>query len=300
MIGPDRQSSSGPFLSWFLLIIVALIWGSSFILIKKGLISFNAMEVGALRIFSAGLFLLPLAISKLKTIKSRTEWLVVFIVGLCGSLIPAFLFAQAQTQLTSSVTGLINAVTPLMTLVVGAAFFKRPITRKKGVGLLVGFMGSLILIMGGTSGNLGDLNLYALLVIAATICYGFNLNLIKTYLSKLPAVSIVSISLLLVLPISGYYLFHDGLFLAKFETATEVYWSLTAILILGVVGTAIALILFNRLVHLKDPVFASSVTYLIPAVAIVWGVIDGEVLLLAHYLGIIIISVGIYIANSGR
>ena len=300
MTGSARQPSDRPFLSWFLLIIIALIWGSSFILIKKGLVSFGAMEVGALRIFSAGLFLLPLAISKLKTIKSRTEWLVIFIVGLCGSLIPAFLFAKAQTQLTSSVTGLINAVTPLMTLVVGAAFFNRHITRKKGIGLLVGFAGSLILMTAGTGGNLGDLNFYVLLVIAATICYGFNLNLIKTYLSKVPAVSIASVSLLLVLPVSGYYLFHDGLFMAKFETAPDVYWSFTSVLILGVVGTAIALILFNRLVHLKDPVFASSVTYLIPAVAIVWGVIDGEVLLLAHYLGIIIISVGIYMANSGR
>ena len=300
MIGHAKQSSSHPFLSWFLLITLALIWGSSFILIKKGLVSFSAMEVGALRIFSAGLFLLPLAVSKLKTIKSPGEWLVVFIVGLCGSLIPAFLFAKAQTQLSSSVTGLINAITPLMTLVVSAMFFRRPVTKKKGIGLLVGFAGSLILIVGGARGNLGDLNFYMLLVIAATILYGFNLNLIKTYLSKLPAVSIASISLLLVLPISGYYLFHDGLFLEKFQTDPYVYWSLTYLLILGVVGTAIALILFNQLVHLKDPVFASSVTYLIPAVAIIWGVIDGEVLLFGHYLGIFIITIGIYIANSGK
>ena len=297
MTGHLKAPGSHPFLAWFLLIILSLVWGSSFVLIKKGLMSFNPKEVGTLRIFSAGLFLLPLAFSHLKSINTRSEWLVIFIVGLCGSLIPALLFAKAQTQLSSSVTGILNALTPLMTLLIGASFFRRPVTKRSGLGLIVGFLGTVVLITGSAGGGLGKINLNMFLVIGATLFYGFNLNLIKTYLSKLPAVGIASISLLMVLPISGYFLFQDGAFLQKFQTAPDAYWSLTYVLILGVVGTAAALILFNQLVQLKDPVFASSVTYLIPIVAIIWGVIDKEVLLPAHYLGIFIIAVGIYIAN---
>ena len=300
MTGQFKASGNHPFLSWFLLIVLSLVWGSSFILIKKGLVSFNATEVGNLRIFSAGIFLLPLALINLKSVRSRSEWLVIFIVGLCGSLIPAILFAKAQTQLSSSVTGILNALTPLMTLLVGASFFKRPVSKRSGLGLLVGFSGTLVLILGGSRGKVGEINRYMLLVIGATLFYGFNLNLIKTYLSKLRAVGITSISLVMVLPISGYCLFHDGSFLEKFQTTPGAYWSLAYVLILGIIGTAVALILFNQLVQLKDPVFASSVTYLIPVVAIIWGVIDKEVLLLWHYLGIFIIVIGIYIANSRR
>lgn len=300
MIRHLKASGNDPFLAWFLLIILSLVWGSSFILIKKGLVSFSAAEVGALRIFSAGLFLLPLAINKLRSVNTRLEWLIIFIVGLCGSLIPALLFAKAQTQLSSSLTGILNALTPLMTLIAGASLFGRPITKRSGLGLLVGFGGTMILIIGGANGTLGEINLYMLLVIGATLLYGVNLNLIKTYLSKLQAVSITSISLLMVLPVSGYYLFRDGAFIEKFQTVPGAHWSFAYVLILGIVGTAVALILFNELVQLKDPVFASSVTYLIPIVAIIWGVIDKEVLLLAHYLGIFTIIAGVYIANTGK
>ena len=300
---PDHQgkhvkaSDRHLLLAWFLLIILSLIWGSSFILIKKGLVSFNAGEVGNLRIFSAGIFLLPLAVANLKSVNTRSEWLVIFVVGLFGSLVPALLYAKAQTQLSSSLTGILNSLTPLMTLLIGALFFKRPVTKRIGLGLLVGFIGTIVLIVGGARANLGGINLYVFLVIGATLLYGLNLNLIKTYLSKLRAVGITSISLLMALPISGYYLFYDGSFLEKLQTVPGAYWSLAYVMVLGIAGTALALILFNRLVQLKDPVFASSVTYLIPVVVIIWGVIDEEVLLLGHYLGIFIIVVGIYIAN---
>ena len=297
MTGSSKAVTQYPFFAWFLLIILALVWGSSFILIKKGLVSFDAIEVGTLRIFSAGVFLLPLALKELKSINTSTEWLVIFVVGFCGSLIPSLLFAKAQTQLNSSITGILNALTPLMTLLLGATFFRRPITGKNISGLLIGFAGSLVLIIGGSGGSVAGINLYMFLVISATLLYGLNVNLIKTYLSKLRAIAITGISLMMVLPISGYFLFKDGSFIEKFQSNPDAYWSLTYVLILGVVGTAAALILFNQLVQLKDPVFASSVTYLIPIVAIIWGVIDSEVLLASHYLGIFVIIIGVYIAN---
>ncbi len=291
------KAKSNDFLGWLLLIILSVIWGSSFILIKKGLANFSAMEVGALRIFSAGVFLIPFALKNINAVKTRQAWLVIFFVGLCGSLLPSFLFALAQTQLGSAVTGILNALTPFMTLVIGAIVFRLSISKHNLIGISIGFLGTVVLIVGGAGGSLGNINYFVVLVIFATICYGFNLNLIHRYLSDINAVAITSMSLVLVLPVSGYLLFNDGQFLDKIDGSPTVYWSLFFVILLGVIGTAVALILFNRLVQLKDPVFASSVTYLIPIIAIIWGLLDGEVLLAGHYLGIVIIIVGIYIAN---
>ncbi len=255
------------------------------------------MEVGALRIFAAGVFLLPFALRNITKVKSKQAWLVIFVVGLCGSLLPSFLFALAQTQLASAVTGILNALTPFMTLVIGAVLFGLSISKDNLAGLSIGFLGTLILIIGGAKGAIGEINYYVVFVMLATVCYGFNVNLIHRFLAKINAVTITSISLVLVLPLTSFLLFKDDQFLQKIDGSAVVYWSLFYILLLGVVGTAVALILFNWLVQLKDPVFASSVTYLIPIIAIVWGLVDGEVLVLGHYLGIITIIVGIYIAN---
>ena len=282
-------------LSWVLLILLALVWGSSFILIKRGLTAFSPAEVGAWRIASASLFLVPIALPALRTLSRRHLKLLAFI-GLFGSLGPAFLFAFAQTQLSSSVTGILNAVTPLNVLLLGAAFFGRAIARREAVGLVAGLVGTVILVLAGSSGNLSEINYYALLIIAATVCYGFNTNIIKNYLGDLKPTVITAVSLLLAGPPALIYLSGVSDFAAQ-AISGAVWWPLAAITLLGVVGTALALIVFNQLVQIRTAVFASSVTYLVPMVAIVWGVLDGESLSYWHFVGMAAILGGVYVAN---
>lgn len=282
--------------AWALLILLAIIWGNSFILIKKSLLAYSAGEVGALRIIAAALALLPIALKHLWKLSGRNR-LLLLVIGLVGSFIPAFLFAKAQTQLSSSVTGILNALTPLFVVLIGALFFGHRFTTRNAIGLAISFAGSIILALARAGGDLGAINFYAFLVILATLCYGLNLNIIKAYLGGLRPVVITSVSLALVLPGAVLYLFGFTDFTTHLQTQPTAGWSLLAVATLGVVGTAIALILFNRLVQMTTPMFTSFTTYLIPIVAVIVGVLDGEVLLPMHFAGMAAVIIGVYIAN---
>lgn len=285
-------------LSWGLLLFLALIWGSSFILIKKSLVVFNAGEVGALRIVSAALVLLPVAVKYLNKLSRRHKKLLL-LIGFVGSFVPAFLFAKAQTQLPSSITGILNALTPSFVVVMGALFFNQKFTRQNAIGLIISFIGSVLLILAGNGGSLGDINFYALFVVAATICYGINLNVIKLYLADLKPLTITAVSLLFVLPIALGYLLGFTSFSDKLYQPGG-WEALLYVCILGVIGTSFALIFFNKLVQLTSPMFTSFVTYLIPIVAVIWGVIDGESLYLVHYLAMATIITGVFIASQRK
>jgi drug/metabolite transporter (DMT)-like permease len=288
--------------NWGLLILLSLIWGSSFILIKRGLEVFSAGEVGAYRIVAAATFLLPLSIPRLRNL-DKTQIKNLVIVGLVGSFIPAFLFAKAQTQLSSSLTGVLNALTPLAVVVIGALLFNSKITRRNGVGLAIAFIGVFILVTvkeGSGFGAFADINSYAFYVILACVCYGFNLNIIKYKFVKLKPIEITAISLLMVLPIALVYLMAGTEFSYKVVNVPEALPALGYVTLLGVMGTAIALIIFNVMVKTATPVFASSVTYLIPIVAIFWGVLDGEVLLFGHYVGIVAVIIGVWVGNRKK
>ncbi|MFW5759820.1 MAG: DMT family transporter [Cyclobacteriaceae bacterium] len=288
------------FFSWFLLLVLALIWGSSFILMKKGLMVFSAGEVGAVRILSAALVLLPFSLPALKKLKSA-HWKLLFASGLVGSFLPAFLFATAQTRLSSSVTGILNALTPLFVLILGVFFFKQNLTKKNLLGIFIGFSGSILLIFSGSSDNFWyGLNFFTLLVILATLFYGTNLNLIKHYLQDLSPRVITSVSLLLVGPLAASYLIMMADFNSLFQNTGPALKALSFILILGVVGTGFALMLFNKLVQLTTPIFTSTVTYLIPVVALGWGLWDGEEILWNHLLGMVTIILSIYIINRQK
>ena len=282
----------------FLLLVLALIWGSSFILIKWALESLSPLQVGAIRILAASLFLSPLAILKLRKLPLKTN-LLLLLIGVVGSFGPAFLFAVAQTELPSSLTGVLNALTPLFVIIMGALFFKKRILPATGLGIVVGFVGTSILILGGSAEGIGAFNAYALLVVLATIMYGVNLNIIKYFLSEIDALAITSVSLLFVGPLAAGVLFSTD-FVARISESAQALEGLFYVSLLGVVGTAIALILFNYMVKISDPVFASSVTYLIPIVAIVWGIADGEQLFPIHIVGIALILVGVWLANRAR
>ncbi|MEB2780235.1 DMT family transporter [Algoriphagus sp. C2-6-M1] len=288
--------------NWGLLILLSLIWGSSFILIKRGLEVFSAGEVGAYRIVAAATFLLPLSIPRIKNL-DKTQIKNLIIVGLVGSFIPAFLFAKAQTQLSSSLTGVLNALTPLAVVVIGALFFNSKITHRNGIGLAIAFIGVFILVTvkeGTRFGAFADINSHAFYVILACICYGFNLNIIKYRFQKLNPIEITAISLIMVLPVALIYLMAATQFSYKVVNVEGALPALGYVTLLGVMGTAIALIIFNVMVKTATPVFAASVTYIIPIVAIFWGVLDGEVLLWGHYIGIVAVIVGVWFGNRRK
>jgi drug/metabolite transporter (DMT)-like permease len=286
--------------NWALLTILTLIWGSSFILIKRGLEVFSPGEVGAYRMVAAATLLLPLSLPRLKNL-SKTQVKNLLLAGLLGSFIPAFLFPMAQTQLSSSLTGVLNALTPLFVVLVGAVFFNTRITWRNGLGLFIAFIGVIILVAYKDGGNWGDslagINVYGLFVIAACICYSFNLHVIKTRFTKLKSIEISSISLLMILPMALIYLFAGTNFSYKLATHPQAWEALGYVTILGMVGTATALVLFNIMVKSASPFFASLVTYTIPIVAIMWGVLDGEVLLIGHYIGIAGVILGVWVGN---
>jgi drug/metabolite transporter (DMT)-like permease len=296
----NRQALRGErFLTWFLLILLSLIWGSSFILIKRGLEVYSPGEVGALRIITAALVLVPLSFPKLKTLNARQlKWL--FVSGMAGSFVPAFLFAKAQTQLSSSLTGVLNALTPIFVLLVGISFFSAKLKLRDAVGIVLGFMGTAILILSGSEGHVGDINYYAFFVIIATFCYGLNLNVIKHFFVVLKPIDITSISLLLVMPFAAVYLFGATDFVHKLGSIDGAWKAFGYVSLLGIMGTAIALILFNNLVKMTSPVFTSMVTYLIPIVAVMWGLLDGEVMYAMHFVGMAAIIAGVVFANRKK
>lgn len=278
--------------------LISLIWGSSFILIKKGLVALDAMEVGTLRIFMASLALLPFGLKSIKRIPTR-KLPYVFVVGFFGSYIPAMLFAIAQTRVDSAVTGIINSFTPIFVSLIGAFFFSVKMTRTSIIGIIVGFLGCVFIMLGGAGFKLGQVNYYGLFILAATVMYGFNANVIKTYLSEIKALDITAVSFLLVLPISGLFLFLGTGFLDKIGTAG---WgqSTLYVSILGVIGTALAMFIFNNLVKITSAVFAASCTYIIPVIAIGWGLLDGESLNIYQSFGVVIVLAGVYLANRKK
>ena len=286
-------------LPWIILILLALIWGSSFILIKKGLVIFAPAEVAAIRVLSASLFLLPISIRPLRAL-SRKNIVLLFVAGLVGSLVPAFLFALAQTKLDSAVTGVMNALTPLSVVIIGALFFSQRFQTKNYIGLGLGFAGTAALIVAGSDIAALNVNYYAFFVILATVCYGLNLNLIKFRLAEISPQVISGVSLMLVSIIPVIYLFGISDFSNKIVNEDGAWLALFYLILLGIAGTAIALVIFNRLVQISTPIFASFVTYLIPIVAIFWGVLDGESLYLTHYIGMALIIAGVYISNRKK
>jgi drug/metabolite transporter (DMT)-like permease len=282
--------------AFFLLILLALIWGTSFILIKQGLKVFAPDEVGALRVSAAALFLLPAALVRLKELTKDHYWKLL-LSGLMGIFIPAFLFATAQTRMDSSVAGILNTLTPIFTLIVGSLVFKQKFKNMAIVGILLGFAGAVILMFSRAGGEIGSINLFALLIVVACIFYALNLNFIKYNITDLKALTITSGSLLMIGPLALLYLFGFSDFTSKLQTIPGAWKACGFIVLLGIMSTAIATFLFNRLVKISTPLFASSVTYIMPIVAVGWGLLDGETLGIGHFIGMAAITVGVYLAN---
>ena len=279
---------------WLAMLFLSLVWGSSFILMKKGLQSYSFDQVAAFRMLFASTFMLPLAIRHLN-ILTKKDTLPLMLVGLLGFAIPAFLFTKAQTQINSSLAGMLNSLTPLFTLLIGLAFYQSKVKMIGIIGILVGLAGAIGLIYKPGLNILSGFNLYALFVVAATICYGINVNILKYRLSHLGAVQITAVSFLFVGPVSGIYLLFTD-FSGVAQTPDYIL-NLAYIAILALFSSAIAIIVFNALIKHTTAIFATSVTYVIPLVAIFWGMADGEAIGAKHFVWMVIILAGVFLVN---
>lgn len=282
-------------LKWFLLTILALIWGSSFILIKKGLVGLSPMQLGSLRIIFSAVFLLIIGFKSLTQIKQH-QWKYIALTSLFGTFIPAFLFAVAQTQISSSVSSILNSLTPLNTLIIGGVAFGLTFKRSQILGVIIGLIGTLLLIINGALNHPNQNYWYTILVLIASICYATNVNLLKKYLSDVKPLSISTGNFVVMLiPALIVLLSTDFM---NVVTNAEVQNSMIYIVILGVVGTGIANIIFFKLIQMSSPVFATSVTYLIPVVAFFWGLLDNEMLTTIQFIGAFIILIGVYLSSK--
>lgn len=285
-------------LHWVILLALVLIWGSSFILMKRSLEYFTVYELGALRISFAGLALLPFALRRLKGITPK-QWLTLIVVGLIGNTIPAFLFAYAQTGIPSAQAGILNSTTPLFAMLVALLIYHVRVSWLNVAGVMLGLFGAVMVIYSQTDGKMEFNFYYSSFVIIASILYAFNLNIIKYHLEGVDSFTIASISYFVLLFPILIYLFTGTGFLTHIQD-TEVARGLIYPAILGVVGSAIAITMFNKLIKLKSVIFSASVTYLIPVVALVFGVLDGEKYPASIILWVLTIITGVYLVNKKR
>ncbi|CAA0200980.1 Putative permease of the drug/metabolite transporter (DMT) superfamily [Tenacibaculum maritimum] len=281
---------------WMYLLILSIVWGSSFILIKKSLQGVTPVQLGALRMLITAFFLLLIGFKSIKKIEKK-HWKYVAYSAALGTFFPVFLFAFAIRGIDSAIVSILNSLTPFHTFIFGALVFGFSFKKKQFIGILLGLVGTLILIFKGAALHPDQNYWYALLIIIASVGYAFNVNIIKRYLYDLDALAITTGNfLLLIIPALLVLIFSN--FFLTFETNQETGEALGYIIILSVVGTGIAKVLFNKMVHLSSPIFAASVTYLIPIVAVIWGIIDGEKLSLLQLLAGGIILLGVYWVNK--
>lgn len=284
---------------WFYLVLLSLVWGSSFILIKRSLVGFTPIQVGALRIVFAAIFLFFIGFKSIKEVKTRQDWKWIALAGFLSSFFPPILFALAQTQIDSGVTSIFNSLTPLNTTLVGVLLFGLIITKRQIIGVVIGLLGTLILIFAGQEFNPGQNYWYALFVLLSSLGYAFNINILKKYLSHLSPLAVTTACFVVIVLPAFVLLLFSGFF-SEIGSSKTMQTSLLYVLVLSFLGTAVAKIYFNKLILIASPVFAASVTYTIPLVAILWGVWDGEQLNIYQLFGAIIVLAGVYLVNKKK
>ncbi|GGK54549.1 MULTISPECIES: DMT family transporter [Flavobacteriaceae] len=285
-------------LRWVYLATLALIWGSSFILMKRALLVLSPIQVGALRTLFTAIFLILIGGKKIFKIKRR-HWYYLTLNGFLGTFFPAFLFAFAIDKIDSSIASILNSLTPLNTLIFGALVFGFSFRKRQLIGVLIGLIGTLMLILKGAELNPNQDYFYASFILIASIGYALNVNILKKYLFDLDALSItVANFVLLIIPTLIVLWFTN--FFESFELNESTKKGMFYLAILAVFGTGLAKIMFNRLIQISTPIFSSSVTYLIPIVAITWGILDGEKITLFQVVSGAIIMFGVYLVNKSK
>jgi len=274
---------------WLVIALLSLIWGTSYILMKKGLESFSSLQIGSLRILITFLCLLPVSVRNLYKLNANNI-LSISLIGLLGSGIPAFLFPLAQTRVSSSLAGMLNSLSPVFTLIVGILFYRRKAIRTQIAGVILGLIGAIGLIYNGSF----TFNFYGLFVVLATLMYGISSNEVAK-IQDMNGLQITSLAFLVISPLAiGYLLFSD--FSAAVSTT---HWmrNLGYIFVLSVMGSAFALALFYLLIMNTSPVFGSMVTYFIPVISTLWGLSDNERLTSSMLISVAFILAGVYLIN---
>jgi drug/metabolite transporter (DMT)-like permease len=283
---------------WFYLILLSIIWGSSFILIKRGLVGLTEYQVGASRIVITSIFLFSIGFKSVKKIKKK-HWIWIAISGFVSSFFPPFLFAMAQKHIDSSIASILNSFTPLATGIIGVVLFKIFSSKRQIWGVFIGLIGTVFLILAGSGVSENQNSWYSLLIIIATLGYAVNVNIIKRYLSDISALAVTTGNFIFVFLPALVILYFSGFFETVFDSE-EMQVSLGYVVILSLFGTAFAKVVFNKMVQIASPVFASSVTYTMPIVAVVWGLIDGEAFSFWQVIAAVIILLGVYLANRKK
>ena len=283
--------------NWGILILLALIWGSSFILMFEGLKAFDAVTVALIRMSVAAIVLTPFLIYFRKRFNLRETGLLL-VIGLTGNAIPAYLFAQAETVLPTAVVGVLNSMSPIFTLLVGFLFFQMRFPRINVVGIIIGFVGaSLLALAGSTEESLNNNLNFSLLVVAATLCYGISTNMIKHFFQGRNPIYIATVALSLVGWPCLIFLLSATDFQAIMATNEAAPKAFISLLILGAIGTAFGVVMFTKMLQMSSIIFATSVTYTIPVVAVIWGIFQHEELTWLHGIGFLIILGGVWLAN---
>ena len=280
---------------WYLLAFLGCVWGSSFILMQLGLKGVNSIQLGSLRILFATVFLFLVGGKEITKIPIY-KWKYIALTSLFGTFFPAFLFAIALSKIDGSISAILNSLTPLNTLLVGLFFFGLAAQRRQIFGVIIGFIGCALLVLSGSEANTTENYYYTILIVIASIFYGINVNLIKKYLSDLKPLTISTGNFVVMFVPALIVLYFTGFF--EIINQEKVQNSLGYIAVLGIIGTGLSNILFFKLIQLSSPVFASSVTYIIPVVAIFLGsLFMNESLTLLQILGALIVLVGVYFSS---
>tara|TARA_B100000902_G_scaffold128740_1_gene127981 strand:+ start:310 stop:1197 length:888 start_codon:yes stop_codon:yes gene_type:complete len=282
---------------WIFLILLSLIWGSSFILIKKGLIGLTPLQLGSFRIIISSVIIFIFGFKSLKGLnKKHWKWLT--ISGFLGSFFPSFLFAYAELEVDSAIASILNSLVPLNTLLLGYLFFKIKSNSFQVIGVIIGFIGALLLILEGYVMNPNNNYNYSILIILATLMYAANVNIIKRYLNDIRPLTITVANFTAIIIPSFAVLVFSGALNDSTISNSSFLPSLGFVIILSIFGTALAKIMFNTLIQISTPVFASSVTYLMPLVALGWGILDSENFSINQGLASLLILCGIYLSNK--
>lgn len=281
---------------WILLIVLTLIWGSSFILIKKGLEHFDPYQVGALRVLIAGVLLSPLAIIHRKKFpRKRIKWLV--LAAFSGNFIPMFLFPIAETQISSSVAGIINSMMPIFVIIVGGLFWKSATTGRQILGVSISFSGACLLML-GSQGETGIKFFPILLLLIATFLYAISMTTVKAKLNDISSQVLSGFVFFYVLFLPSLLALISTGFFGEFKGTSSEFLGLGYVSLLSIFGTGLAMLLNYRLLKISSPLFASTVTLLMPIVAVIWGVLDGERLTAIQFTGGLIIIGGLIFLRS--
>lgn len=284
---------------WIYLGILSLIWGSSYILIKRGLVGLSPIELGSVRIIFSTIFLILMGFNSLKGL-SKKQWKWLIITGFLGTFFPSFFFAFAQQYIDSSVAAIMNSLTPIFTLLVGVFFFTTVVFARQYIGVALGFLGSLGLILGGTDINGEQPIGYVLLIICASMCYAVNIYFLKHKLAEVSPMAMTLGNFIAILPPAVILLLFSDFFVIQNLKTQEVLTSLGFIALLAFFGTAIAKVMFNQFVKMASAVFVSSVTYTLPIIALFWGTLDGERINGIQIIATAVILIGVSMANKKK